>query len=372
MRWSTLLFDAFSTLKSFKIQTLLTMVGVMIGCAALCSNVLVSRSASKMAETMIGEHQNAFVVHFGGSEAVQITPFSWPSYRQELPTDIQFSPISMVYAPLAVQGKKITGQTIATTAPFLKAHFPGVRVEGMEYPNRICWVGANIAVKIGDVISIGDTVCEVQVKLPKIAPSALLSFDLNQSVMIPYTALSRFSPQVKTDMVWGNATSSVSVLDPALKKHFNQVFGHNPRHWIDSAAILENVLSGIRLLQSALKMIGILAVVVGLLNLINLLLLVASMRQQEFAIRQVCGASVKSIATLLLTETSLILLASSILGIGVGLVSGSIICFWMYWPIFIEWRLLWAIPITLIVGAIAVFPAIWKVARKPVIALLNG
>ena len=368
MRLVSLLEDALKNIYSYKTQSILTSLGVMLGCAAIGANVLLSSTAKETAKTLIGPQMNAYLVQLPSSDAQRLTPFMWKRLFCDSDEMNGLAPLTTVSAPVIHKGKAMPAQVIATTSQFFTAQLPDIKMDALNTIERVCWVGADLPANIGEYLFIGGIACRVTNSLSYMMPSALLSFDINRTVYIPHAALSRFSDTLRTDFLWGNTQTGASLYETL--SFLDKEFGVLKRHWIDGKSILKSVEDSVNVLRQALFMLGCIALLVGVFNLLNLLLMMTQIRQKELGIRQVLGATSFSITVMLAAEISVIVLTSAVVGAMLSIIISQAICLKMGWPLVLSWHLIGLIPVIWALSLLAVAYPLRKCSRSSIVALI--
>ena len=343
MRLNVLLFDAVQNLKGWRLQSILAIMGIAISSIALSTHLLISKGAEATAEQYMGQHPNAMAIHLQATDRKNMTPVLFKKLDDALKSKYLIAPVSMLGGQIHTVGKYINSTIIASDAAFLDLYTGDTQQwkNILNSNDKKCLVGADIPLCKGDVVLIGMTPCTIAGVLPKTDFNALVNIDLNRVVLLPYDAQVRFTSERYTDMLWINP-----ILQPASAEEvlatLNAVLGKRPRTVMNAQRIAEGMRKSANVLLTALKAMGAIALSGAVLNLFNLLMLLAHARKTEFAIRQVIGASVKDIASLILMESAVLIGLGTAIGVVIGVVISNWICSnwgWMLPPLMSLWKI---------------------------------
>lgn len=348
------IFEAFDSLASNRLRSFLTILGMVIGVAAVIAMLSVGRGAEV---EITGEIEdigtNLLFVFSGGSEEVRNPrPLTWDD-AQAL-NDPFAAPSVLMVAPLVQASREVTfhGETINTSVVGVTPEYSPIRdwhpLEG-EFINdahmlgrsNVVLLGVEVADKlfgyrqgiVGETVRINGQPYRVIGVMTEKGGSQFGSWD--DRVLIPlttaHTRMIRRRQTEQVDIVMVQAVSAESVpqaveeISQILRiRHFSQV-GEDDFTIFKQTDFLSAVSSITNILTIFLGGIAGISLLVGGIGIMNIMLVSVIERTKEIGLRKALGARKIDILLQFLTESVFLSLLGGIMGIGLGWVVGIIV-----------------------------------------------
>lgn len=350
-----------------KSKSLLTMLGVVIGVAAILAMVTVGQFAKrKILETYETLGVNKLVVRGSpnwdkkatDSVTVNFREFNWG--KDILPLKTIFPEISLMSPTLdfwhmrvlaggieagenkvAVYG--VTPEYLAITNRKLEL---GRNLSTFNVENRspVCVIGFGIASRLFELTPPLNQVITItdgrQVEFPCKVIGVLSSLTSNVewappnfNVFIPYTYF-----QSVNDSGWSSGIHDVTMqvvsgadieaTGKKIKSYFQQKYGKSGQFRTDSdSTLIAQMKKFLNIFAALLAAIALLSLIVGGIGINNMMLVSVTERIKEFGIRKALGATNQSIRAQVLMESVTLCLLAGVLGVVVGFGSYELLIF---------------------------------------------
>jgi putative ABC transport system permease protein len=341
------LIEAVESLAANKLRSLLTILGIVIGVAAVISIVSVGRGAEKTITGSIeGIGTNLLFVFRGGSEEVR-NPKPLTLGDAQAMADPFLAPSVIGVAPILRGSEKVTygGESTTTQIQGVTPDYSRVRnsnvTEG-EFINEshlleqasVALIGADVAEKlfgrteslVGETVRIEGQPFRVIGVLEKKGGSAFANED--DQVLIPLstaqTRLLRRTPRDRVDLILVQSITSEAV--PQASEQVGEILRTRHRTEIgqDDFTILtqEDFLDTAKTITNVLTIflggIAGISLLVGGIGIMNIMLVSVTERTREIGLRKALGARRIDILVQFLTESSLLSMIGGLIGIGLG------------------------------------------------------
>jgi putative ABC transport system permease protein len=383
---------ASASLLANRTRSLLTMLGVIIGVAAVITLV----SMGEGAKTYILDQVGSWGV---GSNSITVQPGDENSHTLEMTltyadaqtlrakvNNLQYLMTEFVGRGRVNYGKKEynPGYTLGVSADYPFAYKQGA-AEGRFFSHaddasrkRVAVIGKTVARNIfGELSPVGENVKINGVGFKIIGQleekGTMLTYDMDDMVLIPST-LSELV--LGTNKIWEmfitvNNEKQVPQAVQEIKKilitrHRKEDFHiHTQQGMID---IINNILNAMTGIVTAIAAISLL---VGGIGIMNIMLVAVTERTREIGVRKAIGAKQRDIFLQFVIESIMITMGGAVLGITLGTLAAWGIMVWLKMSAVIAWGAVYlACLVAFLVGTFfGVYPAMRAARLDPVEAL---
>jgi putative ABC transport system permease protein len=348
------LIEAFESLSANKLRSALTILGIVIGVAAVIAMISIGRGAeSTITGSIQGIGTNLIFVLRGGSEEVR-NPKPLTLGDAEAIADPFQAPSVAGVAPLLQGSAKVTygGESKTTTLNGVTPQYAAVRNEQIaegEFIREehilgqasVAVLGPEVAEKlfgrsegvVGETVRIEGQPFRVIGVLASKGGSAFVNED--DRVLVPLTTaqarLLRRSTHDRVDLIMVQAISAEAV--PQASEEIAQILRSRHRteigaddftiltqqDFLNTASTITNVLT------IFLGGIAAISLLVGGIGIMNIMLVSVTERTREIGLRKALGARKRDILIQFLTESSVLSLMGGIIGIALGWLIASLV-----------------------------------------------
>lgn len=393
--------SAWKSLGNNPLRTLLTMLGVIIGVAAVITLTSLGEGASRsVASSIQGLGSNLLMItpgemrqgnlSFGSGSGRSLTMDDCDYLTAVVPELVAVAPQSTTRSRLVWQRNNYQAQVVGSTPSLVQVRDLSL-VEGrfftaleLERASKVAVIGQGIVDSLfGGSNPLGQTIYVDGLPFKVIgvlAPSTgagFMSFD--DQLIIPITTLARaLTGQEFLSSIYASAAASVDVnlvqakVEQALRaSHHLRVGEANDFTLATQQAILNTMNQVVSTLTLFLGSIAAISLVVGGIGIMNIMVVAVTERTREIGLRKALGATSRDVLFQFLTEAGLISLSGGVIGIILGwgassLIGGTISVRPVVSPAFV----LLASGFSLLVGIIfGVYPAYRASRLNPIDAL---
>jgi putative ABC transport system permease protein len=387
---------ALFSLRTNKLRTGLTMLGIIIGIAAVIAVVTIGLGGkAAIMQEMEKSGVNLFVLYTksvgqtGQAEENVLTMQDGESLKRAMPQVKTLLPASIEYAPMEVNQKNSSAMIVGTTPEFAglrnrevaKGRF--FSEEEYSTESRVVVIDQNLADSLfgagnplGQQVIIQNVSCRVIGVLAK-DTSAFSQFNVgtqNSYAYVPWGTWSNIFQSTRVDQLEG-ATNKETDLDSTIstaKRILNVRHGTTDQY--DAFNVQQLVQSAnqiTRILTSIVGLVAGISLLVGGIGIMNIMLVSVTERTREIGLRKAVGAKERDILLQFLLEAIVLSLIGGIVGIALGVGSAVAVADLLHWPPLLSgWAILFAVTFSLAVGLFfGYYPALKAAKLEPITAL---
>ncbi|HET7800692.1 MAG TPA: ABC transporter permease [Humibacillus xanthopallidus] len=404
MTWLETVRTAFDAIRSRRMRSALTMLGILIGIAAVMLTVGLGQGAQAQVASQINAlGSNLLIVTPGSATAVggirggRGSATTLTASDAAVLADAHVAPDIAAVAPVSTSSQSVVanGQNWTTSIVGTTPQWPVVRARstpaGRFFTAAELSAGAPVAVigsttaeqlfglrsPVGQTVSIGGTQLTV---IGELNPAgSTVGGDQDDQVVIPATTFA-------ADLSSGTASISSIYLEAANQQDLSAAYQEATNAMLTAhgvttatadfqvgsqAALVQTATSTARTLTVLLAGIAAISLLVGGIGVMNIMLVSVTERIREIGLRKALGATPRVILRQFLTEASLLGLAGGILGVGLGVIGALTLPQVLGQPVTLSaTAALGALAVSLVIGiAAGVYPAGRAARLAPIDAL---
>jgi len=396
---------ALKALMRNKIRSGLTILGIIIGIAAVIAVMAIGEGANVMIQNqMKNMGENVVIIfpgsatsgsfHFGSGSVQTLTVQDSEAIRKECPYIKAVSPIVLGGGQIIYQEKNWSTRFAGVNPDFLTIKSWKVEAgncignSDIKGATKVCVIGKRVVKElfgeeepIGKTIRIKNMPFKVVGILEKKGTNAM-GVDQDDTIIMPWTTLRRViqnSPFNNVNHIIISLTS-MKMLEPA-KKDITAILRqrHNLRPNVeddfsitDMTEISNTITGTTRVISILLAVIASISLIVGGIGIMNIMLVSVTERTREIGLRMAVGAREKDILVQFFVEAIILASIGGILGIILGGVSAHIVSQTNGWPVLISIKsIILACAFSAGVGIFFGFYPAWRASRLDVINALK-
>ena len=354
---------ALKALAQNKLRTGLTMLGIVIGVAAVICVVAIGEGASirvEQAITNIGANMvwieaggvNRNGVRTGAYGTKTLTLADYDAIREHVTLVTNVTPQADTRVQL-VYGNQNWSSSVRGVAPaYLDLKRWNVARGGMftdvdvERSSNVCVLGQTVVDQlfgardpVGEVIRVKDQICVV-VGVLEVKGQSATGQDQDDNFLMPYTTvMKKIKGQPWLDDIMCSAVSASAVTQAeediaALLRERHHIKpgaddDFNLRH---PTEIAEAVKASTQTMELLLAAVASVSLIVGGIGIMNIMLVSVTERTREIGLRQAVGARTGDVLRQFLVEAVILSLIGGAIGILVGTVAAQTIAHTLNWP----------------------------------------
>jgi len=363
MKVLNILISAFRALQRNKMRSFLTMLGIIIGVAAVIAMLAIGQGAQYSVEQQISSlgtnvlivfpgSQNAGGVKGGAGTTTTLTEDDCIAIQRECPAVALLSPGTQAGGQIIAGNMNWATGIQGTGSDYLE-----IRKWGIEYGDfytdadikaaaKVCVLGKTVAdalfpdgSPVGQTVRIRNVPCKVLGVLTKKGQNAM-GQDQDDVVLAPWTTVKRrltWFPYLRQILVSAATPASIPVAQQQITELLrmrHKIAPYDPDDFtIRNQADLANAATATtQILTILLASIASVSLLVGGIGIMNIMLVSVTERTREIGIRMSVGARSKDILTQFLIEALVLSLLGGITGILLGVGGSGAISSLAKWP----------------------------------------
>ena len=354
-KWLEPLSNTWEGVKTHKLRSSLTILGIVIGVAAVIALMSIGRGVSAQILSQIeGMGSDVITVSPGsvtergvagaGGSAATLTLEDAEAISEQVPYVAAVAPYSSANQQLIVGGENMNAQVIGVTPEYQDANnldtSAGVFISQYDYESgtRVAVLGSNVADTLfsgvdplGQQLRMGNNIVRVMGVLESKGRSFGMS-STDDTVLIPLTTLQQTISQPRT-ATGGHVVGSIAVIvsDEAqmdtvvtettslLRSRHELATGDDDDFSVFS---MEELLSTVTEVTGTMTLflgaIAAISLLVGGIGVMNIMLVSVVERTREIGIRKALGARERDIWGQFLTESAFLSFTGGLIGVAVG------------------------------------------------------
>jgi putative ABC transport system permease protein len=376
-----------------KMRSGLTVLGIIIGVAAVITMVAIGEGASSSVQGQIASLGDNIInifpgsmtgpggFHGGAGSAASLDEDDAAAIAQQVSTIKSVSPIANAGGQVVFANQNWATSFAGVGVDFLAIRSWGL-VAGSNFSEsavhgaaKVCILGKTVVDNLfGDQDPVGQTVRINRMPFTVIgvlAPKGQNTWgrDQDDTVLMPYTtAMKKISGRTKLSMILASATSLVEI--PQATEEITQLLrtrhrlppGQDDDFTVRTQQDLADVVgSTARVMRVLLAAIASISLLVGGIGIMNIMLVSVTERTREIGTRLAVGAKGWHVMLQFLAESVVLATLGGLAGVALGIAAAKMVAWLAHWPIVISPE---ATAVALLfAAAIGVFFGYWP-ARK--------
>ena len=388
--------NAFESLRSNRIRTSLTMVGIIIGVASITLILSLSQSVNSMLDGEKNTVTNNIALIRSGTKppesslltesehSLTTNTLTAQDYKaiEALP-DTKSAPMALLHTNLTANQQTVDASKstiIGTTEEFLD--IAGLSLRDGEFTDNIQGVviGQQLAVDlfgtedaIGNVLKIRDQpLTVVGILKPASKDTGYLGIQFDRAALLSIDTSKQFTggvPQIQQIVL---SAPDTKVLDKSIDKSkeiLKKLHQNDSDYYIlTGEQIMAPTIRLISVIPNVFAIIAGISLLVGGVSIMNIMLASVAERQREVGIRKAIGATNFQIINQFLIESAIIGLIGGIIGYALGI--GGAFLTGMFLPInpVIDWQTtIFTIGLSVVIGVVfGLYPAMIASSKDPI------
>jgi putative ABC transport system permease protein len=354
---------AFRALGRNKLRTALTMLGVIIGVAAVICTVAIGEGASERIQTAISNMGSNMVwieaggvnrngVRTGNGATKSLTLGDVQAIADQIPLVSHVTPNVDTRTQVVFANQNWYTSLRGISPDYLYVRKTTVNEgtffgqEEIDRSESVCVLGRTVSNilflhddPIGQTIRVANEPCKV-IGLLEAKGQSATGQDQDDFILMPYTTVQKKIKGINwLDDIWCSAISANAIpeaekeITALLRERHHIRVGEandfNIRHPVEFA---NAVADSARMMEILLASIASIALFVGGIGIMNIMLVSVTERTREIGVRMAIGATETAVQMQFLSEAVVMSVIGGAIGLIVGLISSAVVAHFLHWP----------------------------------------
>lgn len=342
--------QALSNIKQHVLRSFLTLLGVLVGTAAivalLTGSELATESALNQFKKLGTDIISVSISDTNTNNSHSANSFSTTEIKKISSANIlSGTPYTLHYSQMVYKDKQ-SGLSIIGVSQFLQTLMHqkilyGRYISDLDKSAFYCVLGNDIAnllskdktTLIGDQVKIENFYFTIIGVLDEADKNLFLLTDTNQSILIPLnTSMSLYKNASISNVIFKLKTEkNIKEVQEQITNYFKSVHPDMQVNFRSPETIIENMQKQNKIFKLLLGFIGGIALLVGGIGVMNIMLVSVTERRREIGIRMAVGAQKKDILYLFLAEAAILTFIGGFAGIILGEMIGYVTAKFSHW-----------------------------------------
>lgn len=339
----------------YKLRSVLTLLGVLIGTAAVVALTSSGQAATEQALAQfktLGTDLLAITVQTAGDESGgNQSAQKWQvadvmQIPARIPEITQAAPYTLDFSPLFYEGKNVNGNVVGVTgslSQIIKISLASGRfISLLDQKQYFCVIGSGIAEDLrqlgafhvlGQQLRIGNryfTIIGIANPWPE---NMFMYADINRSVLIPIQTAFELSPlaQIQNVLFQLKAGAVASQIQPSLQRLVDEKLPNAKLFTRSAKELITSMQKQKQTFTVLLGVIGGISLLVGGIGVMNIMLVAVIERKREIGIRLAIGATPNHIRLMFLTDALVLTVCGGLFGVVIGEILSFAIAKFSHW-----------------------------------------